>query len=163
MRRHALFVTLPICTAIIVAGAWWANAGDLNPPAGPVEQTMVTLQEVYDAISSNSGSGCESCEWQVKGGDLVPDSWQSIFPAGTSGTVRSLVVSYLDPGGMANYRLRQHGAATDYLVALRLNGSATSAVGLPGAGVPCDFRFTNGLEHWSNVSTASFTIYYKLD
>ena len=38
MRKQLLYVTLPICTAILIAGAWLAEAGppDLNPPAGPV-------------------------------------------------------------------------------------------------------------------------------
>ena len=38
MRKQFIYVTSPICAAIIVAGAWLASAGPpvLNPPAGPV-------------------------------------------------------------------------------------------------------------------------------
>jgi parallel beta-helix repeat protein len=39
MRKQAIWVTLPICAAIVVAGAWLANAGPLAPPAGPVDST----------------------------------------------------------------------------------------------------------------------------
>jgi parallel beta-helix repeat protein len=42
--RNRLFavVTLPVCAAILLAGAWFAGAGDLNPPAGPVGPTQRT-------------------------------------------------------------------------------------------------------------------------
>lgn len=39
MRRQNLFVTLPVCLTIVVASAWLANAGPLNPPSGPVQST----------------------------------------------------------------------------------------------------------------------------
>ncbi|MCK6455277.1 MAG: right-handed parallel beta-helix repeat-containing protein [Phycisphaerae bacterium] len=39
MKRQFLMVTTPICIAILLAGAWVAGAGDLNPPAGPVSPT----------------------------------------------------------------------------------------------------------------------------
>ncbi len=55
MRRQMLYVTLPVCLAIVAAGAWLANAGDLNPPAGPVTPTMLTLDDLANAIQSISG------------------------------------------------------------------------------------------------------------
>jgi parallel beta-helix repeat protein len=50
MRRQTVHVTLPICTAVIIAGSWLANAGDLNPPPGPVGPTMKTLDQVEPRI-----------------------------------------------------------------------------------------------------------------
>jgi type VI protein secretion system component Hcp len=66
MRKQAIWVTLPICAAIVVAGAWLARAGDLNPPAGPVAPTMNTLSEIHtlaEAIHSAvlAGGGSSSC------------------------------------------------------------------------------------------------------
>src|SRR5437870_5205357 len=54
--RNRLFavVTLPICAAILVAGAWFVTAGDLNPPAGPVAPTMKTLTEIEPRIAINA-------------------------------------------------------------------------------------------------------------
>ena len=54
--RNHLFavVTLPICAAILLAGAWFASAGDLNPPAGPVAPTHKTLTEVEPRIAINA-------------------------------------------------------------------------------------------------------------
>jgi parallel beta-helix repeat protein len=54
--RNRLFaiVTLPICAAILLAGAWFARAGDLNPPAGPVLPTHKTLTEVEPRIAINA-------------------------------------------------------------------------------------------------------------
>lgn len=53
MRRQVLYVTLPVCVAIVVAGAWLASAGDLNPPPGPVSPTMKTMIEVEPRIAVN--------------------------------------------------------------------------------------------------------------
>lgn len=39
MRKQILYVTLPVCVAILVAGACLVHAGDLNPPPGPIEPT----------------------------------------------------------------------------------------------------------------------------
>ncbi len=46
MRRQVLYVTLPVCLAIVIAGAWLARAGDMNPPVGPVGPTMKDLDDV---------------------------------------------------------------------------------------------------------------------
>lgn len=46
MRKDTALATLSVCTAIIAAGALVANAGPLDPPAGPVASTYKTLHEV---------------------------------------------------------------------------------------------------------------------
>ena len=55
MSKQLLHVTLPVCAAIIAAGAWLSSAGDLDPPVGPVAPTMKTLEEIYDLIGASSG------------------------------------------------------------------------------------------------------------
>ncbi|MEK6644895.1 MAG: hypothetical protein AABZ08_13410 [Planctomycetota bacterium] len=59
--RNRLFavVTLPIGAAVLVAGAWFATAGDLNPPVGPVTPTYKTLTEVEPrtAVSATNTPG----------------------------------------------------------------------------------------------------------
>jgi len=40
-----------VATAVLgIGGAFYANAGDLNPPAGPVDSTMVTLDDIYNEV-----------------------------------------------------------------------------------------------------------------
>jgi hypothetical protein len=39
MKRQYLHLSLPICIAVVVAGAWLADAGPLNPPPGPIDST----------------------------------------------------------------------------------------------------------------------------
>ncbi|MCG8405371.1 MAG: right-handed parallel beta-helix repeat-containing protein [Phycisphaerales bacterium] len=39
MNKQMLYVSFPICVAIIVAGAWLTHAGPLTPPPGPVTST----------------------------------------------------------------------------------------------------------------------------
>src|SRR5689334_2327995 len=45
---------LPICAVALLAGAWVASAGPLDPPAGPVAPTMKTLSEVEPRIPIHS-------------------------------------------------------------------------------------------------------------
>ena len=52
-RLFARFI-LPICAAILLTSAWIANAGDLNPPIGPVAPTHKTLTEVEPRIAVNA-------------------------------------------------------------------------------------------------------------
>lgn len=38
MKKRILSITLPICAAVMVAGAWWADANpSINPPPGPID------------------------------------------------------------------------------------------------------------------------------
>ena len=62
MYKQTLCVTLPISAAVIIAAALFANAGDLDPPEGPIEPTMHTLQEIYDLVQQSSP--CGGCTWE---------------------------------------------------------------------------------------------------
>jgi len=53
-NRSLAGVTLTICAAILLAGAGFARAGDLNPPAGSVVKTMKTLVEVEPRTAINA-------------------------------------------------------------------------------------------------------------
>ncbi len=46
--------TAPLCVAATIACVWLADAGDLNPPAGPITSTMKTLSEVEPRIALNA-------------------------------------------------------------------------------------------------------------
>src|SRR6185369_7398513 len=52
-RRRVTFAG-PVLVAAIVATVVWVNAGNLNPPAGPVASTMKTLSEVEPRIPINA-------------------------------------------------------------------------------------------------------------
>ncbi len=52
-RRFAAY-TLPMCAGIVVTSVWFAWAGDLNPPAGPVAPTHKTLTDLEPRIAVNS-------------------------------------------------------------------------------------------------------------
>ncbi len=45
---------VPVAAVLLAGGAWYARAGDLNPPAGPVTGTMKTLVEVEPRIAINA-------------------------------------------------------------------------------------------------------------
>ncbi len=54
MNARPIHVTLPICAAVLAAGAWLAYAGDLIPPAGPVAPTHKTLTEIEPRTAVNA-------------------------------------------------------------------------------------------------------------
>lgn len=51
MHHRFLRITLPVCLAIVAVGGWFATAGTLTPPPGPVAPTMKTLDELSSQIS----------------------------------------------------------------------------------------------------------------
>jgi hypothetical protein len=57
MNQQTTRVVFPICVAILIAGGWLANAGDLDPPAGPVGPTFKTLSQVEPRIDVNNLPG----------------------------------------------------------------------------------------------------------
>src|SRR6187397_3128637 len=44
----------PVLIAAVVGTVLWVNAGDLNPPAGPVGSTMKNLSDVEPRIAVNA-------------------------------------------------------------------------------------------------------------
>src|SRR5437773_5109072 len=64
-NRNFVVVTLPICASILLVGAWFAGAGHLNPPAGPVAPTHKTLTEVEPRTSVRSLPGSASAVYVI--------------------------------------------------------------------------------------------------
>lgn len=60
--------TASIIGAIIGVGGLIAFAGDLNPPKGPIEPTMHTLDEIHDLVESTFA--CGRCTWKYVGLDV---------------------------------------------------------------------------------------------
>ncbi len=46
MQRRHVFTAVPVVIMILLGAVLWAQAGDLNPPAGPVSPTMKTLDQL---------------------------------------------------------------------------------------------------------------------
>ncbi|MFG0251899.1 MAG: type VI secretion system tube protein TssD [Phycisphaerales bacterium JB038] len=57
MRRQRTIGFLAGCCALAVSTAWLAKAGDLDPPAGPIQPTMRTLDQIFEAVGSAGGAG----------------------------------------------------------------------------------------------------------
>ena len=55
MSKPFVRFTLPVCASILIAGNWWANAGDLNPPGGPISPTMLTLEDLSAQLGDLAG------------------------------------------------------------------------------------------------------------
>jgi parallel beta-helix repeat protein len=52
--KHPRLAMILSAAGVILTSAWWAGAGDLNPPPGPVAPTMKTLAEIEPRIAVNS-------------------------------------------------------------------------------------------------------------
>jgi len=163
MRKQSLCVTLPVCIAILIAGAWLANGGDLNPPAGPVSSTMRTLDEIYDAVVSGGGSAnCPPCVWDVA--YLDPGAGETEVVSG-SGVIHGVMLSLLGNTSGLNLRLTNGPGDVDpdYILHVNLTkGSGTFQHG--NAYVPLDVRFENGLYvHLDEDVSVHTNVYYHSD
>jgi len=85
--RGSIVASLAVCLGLVL----WANAGDLNPPAGPVTPTMKTLAQLSaehaqlaGAIAGISGGGGGGVKQIVRGvvelASGVPQSSASFSP-----------------------------------------------------------------------------------
>jgi len=54
MNKTTLTSVAAATTVLAIGGAFYANAGNLNPPAGPVSSTMVTLDDIHDALQGEA-------------------------------------------------------------------------------------------------------------
>ncbi len=68
MKTTTLSGVVAAAAVLAIGGAFYANAGDLNPPAGPVGSTMVTLEDIHDAIRGGEATeGDRTYYMQVAG------------------------------------------------------------------------------------------------
>lgn len=69
MKRVNMTGVVAAVALLGIGGAFWAQAGPLNPPAGPVSSTGVTLTDIYDAVQGGGGGNAGSpLKWVM----LVP-------------------------------------------------------------------------------------------
>ena len=148
MHRQTLYVTLPICAAVLAAGTWLVRAGDLNPPAGPVSPTMKTLDEIYDAVTVGLSS-CPACTWEYKYVDelsCVNDI--EVLPAGTTGILHGLWVT--TPVTIANGE-----------VGLANNIGRFSGASGESNFIQLDVPFDDGLQARCEGTGVIFTVLYQ--
>ena len=86
MYKQTLCVTLPISAAVIIAAALFANAGDLNPPEGPIGPTMHTLDEIYELAAAQQP--CPPCTWEYWSNHIPPK--QEVLAIEGSGILHGL-------------------------------------------------------------------------
>lgn len=85
--RQSSCVAVSICTVVIWLGAGSAEAGDLNPPAGPVSPTHKTLTEIEPrtAISmANTPGDADSLFKITQPGSYYLTGNITASPAGTA-------------------------------------------------------------------------------
>lgn len=138
-----------------------ANAGNLTPPSGPVQPTMVTLQEVYDVLQTSSGTPCDPCEWKVAQG-TSDGTWDAVLPAGASGYIRQIIMTV--GASSATTMTVKNISGSTILAKGRFPGTgATSYLSFPSSPGACDIRFDGGIQVQSDNASAAFIIYYRLD
>ena len=154
MRRQILYVTVPVCAAMLAAGAWLARAGALNPPPGPVSPTMRTLDEIYDAVTADTSSSCPPCEWKYKFQEVFSCSIGGfeVLPPGTSGVLHGIWLS-------RNVTIANGPLSFENTIGAFSGGSDGRSTF-----IQLDVPFDNGLTAscYPDLNGTSFTILYRL-
>ncbi|HVZ93647.1 MAG TPA: hypothetical protein VG797_03970 [Phycisphaerales bacterium] len=154
MKQHGVFGYGLISSAALVVGVLaLARAGDVNPPAGPVQPTMRTLEEIY-ALLAQQASG-SSQQWSY---------WHRNGAAGTVVVVPSAGVLHgiiFNPCNGCSAQELFDGNSTDV-------SSATPIALLPGPNsgsapvfMPFDIEFHTGLTYRSVSGSGAVTLIYR--
>lgn len=117
--------------AMVVGGAMYVRAGDLNPPPGPIGPSMHTLDDIYAKVSA---SPCESCGWQYR---YIASNATTTIPGPMR--LRSVTQAY---GNSVLYDAANAAEMVEAnVVAVIPSGDAQTGLVI----VPCDIPITRGL------------------
>lgn len=150
---------------VVVATAWFATrAGDLNPPKGPIQPTMVSLEDLYNRISTQGG--CPTCAWDYKfiGRDTIPTGDGQVLVG--SGVLHAIVMPGYPCAGAIRFYDTVYSGVGAYPRERTITELYTCrTLDVPPTTVVMDLRFTDGIF----VSGASInepggvTLIYRLD
>lgn len=166
MLTHPSFRPALVVGVVVAATAWFATrAGDLNPPKGPVQPTMVSLEDLYNRIGTQQN--CPECVWQYKyvSRDVVGDAYGQLVTG--SGVLHAVML----PGNT------DEGSAIKVYDWVYTGGAAPPAQATIGQfqGVNAnmtptvlglDVRFTNGIAVgglFNSSGTGGIAVLYRLD
>ena len=137
---------------VVVATAWFATrAGDLNPPKGPIQPTLVSLEDLYNRIGTQGD--CPTCAWSYKFVNWSTSQSPNTLIVAGSGVLHAV---YQPAGQVTVYDHNGQGAATQERAIAR-----TLAQGM----IVFDVRFANGLyvSGLGETDGSSLTLLYRLD
>lgn len=160
MKNQNLLGFGMIAAAIVAGGALVGRAGDVNPPAGPVQGTMHTLEEIYAKIAQGTVAGSAG-RWRYHyvpaGSDTTP-----ILVASSPGVLRGVMMTTL-----GNYfqliDSNTTGSGTPVIAEMVYNSDDVGFAS-PSVTVPLDVEFQNGLVFKRiGGQTSATTIIYRVD
>ncbi len=131
MKKTSIVVLFAVA-ATCLGGFAWVRAGDLNPPAGAIEPTLRTLQEIYNRIGELNGQDGCAC-----------GPWQSLVTPNVGTTTTSL----LSGNGFVHAVIVKEGRGIEFLS----NGDSTiiadlsTPAGSPTSQFVLNIRYENGL------------------
>ena len=99
MRHANLLATLCVCVTVIITASLLARAGDLNPPAGAIQPSMHTLDEIYGKVQAlpQVFPLCRET-WEAGYVKTLSNSLQVTEVASGSGMLHSIVISPITSG-----------------------------------------------------------------
>ncbi len=147
-RYGKVFAMSLLC--VLGVGIVWVSAGNIDPPVGPIQPTMHSLDEIYDLLSSSS---CSPCVWESEYHRF--ESAESVQLVAGAGIVHGVLMSR---DGLSAEIKVSDGQATDPLAFMQVDADATSTLF-----IPMDVRYENGLWAESNMANAVLIVYYRSD
>ena len=165
MLNHPSFRPALVVGVVVAATTWFATrAGDLNPPKGPIQPTMVSLEDLYNRIGTQEN--CPTCTWNHKfvSRTTVGNSIGQVLTG--SGVLHAVLVpGYGGSGG--DTRLY------DWVYTGQAGPPPESTLGqfpdfnldVPPTVLVLDVRFTQGITvtGLENVNGGGITLLYRLD
>jgi hypothetical protein len=154
MKSKGQFVSAVVGAGVAFgAFALWSNAGDLNPPEGPIQPTLRTTQEIFNRIDMlTPGPFCDNGPWDTVNVQGANGVYTERLIG--SGIVHAVVIS------SGRVRLADSGGARVLIDVFGPGG--TIDVPSPGTRkIVLNIPYTDGL--WSESGPAKTWVLYRAD
>lgn len=155
MKNQNLLGFGMIAAAIVAGGALVGRAGDVNPPVGPVQPTMHTLEEIYQRINGLGAAGTVRWKYWYRNGTAG-----TVVITPSQGVLHGVV--YNPCNGCSGQELFD-GNTTDVSAASPITLLPPPASDMPPVYVPFDIEFTHGLVYRSVNGSGAITVIYSVD
>lgn len=158
MNRQTILVTLCLCATLIACSAFLSRAGNLEPPEGPIQPSMATLEQLdlkLNGLLAQADPIDEGWSWiRVSGADLPVVEWTEVI---NGSGVLNTIIAWRGQGFVFDLRDSNGQVMFSDIGDTQMRNRVFHDLNL---------RFSDGIEIFNNAAgddSFTVTLLYRLD